>query len=321
MQQPVLSIRNLKTYFSGRDADVRAVDGVDIDIDAGQIVCIVGESGSGKSMTSLSVMGLVPRPKGKIVDGQVWFDGLDLLTLSERQISDIRGQDISMIFQEPMTSLNPVLTIGDQLVEVLRRHRKTPKKEALEKATEMLQFVGVARASEIIRSYPHQLSGGMRQRVMIAMAMICEPKLLIADEPTTALDVTIQAQVLELMRRMRDEFGTSIMMITHDLGVVAEMADRVVVMYAGQVVENGSGDQVFSTPLHPYTRALLASVPSVDEEKKTLYSIPGTVPNAARFPEGCRFADRCEYAQASCREAMPDLRELQEGHFVRCGLI
>jgi peptide/nickel transport system ATP-binding protein/oligopeptide transport system ATP-binding protein len=321
MKQPMLSVRDLKTYFAGREADVRAVDGVDIDIDAGQIVCVVGESGSGKSMMSLSIMGLVPKPKGKIVGGQVRLNGTDLLKLTERQMSDVRGQDISMIFQEPMTSLNPVLTIGDQLAEVLLRHKKVTKKQALEQAAEMLHFVGVSRAAEVIREYPHQLSGGMRQRVMIAMAMICQPKILIADEPTTALDVTIQAQVLELMKRMRDEFGTGILMITHDLGVVAEMADQVVVMYAGQVVENGDADAVFANPLHPYTNALLASVPSLEEEKASLYSIPGTVPDAAHFPVGCRFAERCDRAQPSCRQTMPALRELTAGHFVRCDLV
>jgi len=321
MKQPILSVRNLKTYFTGREADVRAVDGVDIDIEAGQIVCVVGESGSGKSMTSLSIMGLVPKPKGKIVDGNVWFNGTDLLKLTERQMSGVRGKDISMIFQEPMTSLNPVLTIGDQLAEVLLRHQDVRKKDALSKAVDMLRFVGVPRAAEVVREYPHQLSGGMRQRVMIAMAMICEPKVLIADEPTTALDVTIQAQVLELMRRMRDEFGTGILMITHDLGIVAEMADQVVVMYAGQVVESSSGDAIFDKPLHPYTRALLASIPSLEQEKENLYSIPGTVPDAAHFPNGCRFADRCEHVLPSCKQSMPLLRELEEGHWVRCDLV
>ncbi|MCL6601084.1 MAG: ABC transporter ATP-binding protein, partial [Alicyclobacillus macrosporangiidus] len=229
--------------------------------------------------------------------------------------------EISMIFQEPMTALNPVLTIGEQITEVLLRHRKMTKRQALAKAIEMLQFVGVPRASEIVHEYPHQLSGGMRQRVMIAMAMVCEPKLLIADEPTTALDVTIQAQVLELMKKMREDFDTSIILITHDLGVVADMADHVVVMYAGQVVESTDADSLFAEPTHPYTKGLLASIPSLEEEKDVLYSIPGTVPDAAVFPQGCRFADRCPIAQPSCREKMPELREVKPGHFVRCDLV
>ncbi|GMA56484.1 dipeptide/oligopeptide/nickel ABC transporter ATP-binding protein [Alicyclobacillus sacchari] len=286
MAEPLLAIRDLKTYFVSKHAEVRAVDGIDIDVQKGQIVCIVGESGCGKSMTSLSIMRLVPKPRGKIVNGEILFNGKDLLKLSDRQMSDMRGSEISMIFQEPMTALNPVLTIGTQISEILVRHRGMNKRQALDKAVEMLKFVGVPRANEIIHEFPHQLSGGLRQRVMIAMAMICEPKLLIADEPTTALDVTIQAQVLELMKKMRDETGTAIIMITHDLGVVADMADHVVVMYAGQVVESVAADTVFEQPKHPYTRALMDSIPSLEEDKDVLYSIPGTVPSAANFPKG-----------------------------------
>ncbi|TDL75411.1 ABC transporter ATP-binding protein [Rhodococcus qingshengii] len=321
MTEPLLSVRNLKTYFISKEKEVRAVDGIDLDVLPGQIVCIVGESGSGKSITSLSIMQLIPKPNGQIVDGEILFEGSDLVKLNEKQISAIRGNDISMIFQEPMTSLNPVLTIGDQISEVLLRHRSISKREALGKAIEMLQFVGVPRAKEIVREYPHQLSGGLRQRVMIAMAMICEPKLLIADEPTTALDVTIQAQVLELMKKMRDEFHSSIVMITHDLGVVAEIADQVAVMYAGQVVESADADSIFEDTLHPYTQALMASIPSLEEEKEVLYSIPGTVPDASNFPVGCRFAGRCEKVQPSCLEKVPELRELRPGHFVRCDLL
>ncbi|EJY54700.1 oligopeptide/dipeptide ABC transporter, ATPase subunit [Alicyclobacillus hesperidum URH17-3-68] len=321
MAEPLLAIRDLKTYFVSKHAEVRAVDGIDIDVQKGQIVCIVGESGCGKSMTSLSIMRLVPKPRGKIVNGEILFDGKDLLKLSDREMADMRGSEISMIFQEPMTALNPVLTIGTQISEILIRHRGMNKRQALDKAVEMLKFVGVPRANEIIHEFPHQLSGGLRQRVMIAMAMICEPKLLIADEPTTALDVTIQAQVLELMKKMRDETGTAIIMITHDLGVVADMADHVVVMYAGQVVESVDADTVFEQPKHPYTRALMDSIPSLEEDKDVLYSIPGTVPSAANFPKGCRFAERCPLAQPSCFEKAPELREVAPGHLVRCDLV
>ncbi|WP_274652066.1 ABC transporter ATP-binding protein [Paenibacillus humicola] len=321
MSQPLLSVRGLKTYFVGGGAEVRAVDGVDLDVYPGQIVCVVGESGSGKSMTSLSIMGLLPKPQGRIVAGEIRFDGRDLVPLNEREMSEIRGNDISMIFQEPMTSLNPVLTIGDQITEALLRHRRIGRKEAGAKAVEMLKFVGVPRAEAIVKEYPHRLSGGMRQRVMIAMAMVCRPKLLIADEPTTALDVTIQAQVLELMRSMREQFHTAIVLITHDLGVVAEIADHIVVMYAGQIVENAPADELFANPGHPYTKALLDSIPAMDEEKDELYSIPGTVPDAAHFPNGCRFADRCQLARDSCRQSEKELRPIKSGHWIRCDVV
>jgi peptide/nickel transport system ATP-binding protein/oligopeptide transport system ATP-binding protein len=319
--EPLLEIENLKTYFFSKDSVTRAVDGVDIKVFPKQIVCIVGESGSGKSMTSLSIMGLVPKPKGKIVEGNITFNGSNLLNYTNKEMTEIRGNDISMIFQEPMTALNPVLKIGDQITEGYLRHNNTTKKEALNKAIEMLKFVGVPRANEIVNEYPHQLSGGLRQRVMIAMAMICQPKLLIADEPTTALDVTIQAQVLELMKKMRDDLGTSIMLVTHDLGVVAEISDYVVVMYAGQVVESTDADTLFEESLHPYTNGLMRSIPSIKEDVETLYSIPGTVPDASNFPEGCRFAGRCPIAKESCRKKMPELREIKPGHYVRCDLI
>jgi len=319
--EPLLAVTDLKTYFIGKDSEVHAVDGISLEVYPRQIVCIVGESGCGKSMTSLSIMQLLPKPKGKIVNGVINFEGKDLLKLTEKQMTGIRGNDISMIFQEPMTALNPVLNVGEQISEVLVRHRNMNKRQALAKSIEMLQFVGVPRATEIVNEYPHQLSGGLRQRVMIAMAMVCEPKLLIADEPTTALDVTIQAQVLELMKKMRDDLNTSIILITHDLGVVADMADHVVVMYAGQVVETTTADEIFSNPIHPYTKALLASIPSLDEEKETLYSIPGTVPDAADYPVGCRFAERCTLVQPSCFEKQPELREIEPGHFVRCDLV
>jgi peptide/nickel transport system ATP-binding protein len=318
--EPVLKIQNLKTYFIDGETEVRAVDGIDIELFAGETLCVVGESGCGKSMTALSVMGLVPGPAGKIVGGQIFFEGRDISQLDEQGLAEIRGNKISMIFQEPMTSLNPLLTIGDQISEPLIRHKHTPKREAGLRAVEMLRQVGIPRAEGIVREYPHQLSGGMRQRGMIAMAMICSPKILIADEPTTALDVTIQMQILELMRRMREEFGTSILFITHDLGVVAELADQVIVMYAGQVVENASADMLFEKPLHPYTSALLASIPFMDVDKARLYSIPGVVPDASKFPSHCRFAARCDRAEEVCLQGMPELEEIDKGHRVRCYL-
>lgn len=318
---PLLEVKGLKTHFFNKDVITRAVDGVDITVHPKEVVCIVGESGSGKSMTALSIMGLVPQPRGKVVDGTIHFNGINLLNNSFKEMAKLRGNEISMIFQEPMTALNPVLKIGDQIQEGYIRHRKVSKKEANKKAIEMLKFVSVPRAEEIMNEYPHQLSGGLRQRVMIAMAMICEPKLLIADEPTTALDVTIQSQVMNLMKKMRDDFGTSILLVTHDLGVVAEMADHVVVMYAGQVVETTDADTLFDRSLHPYTNGLMDSIPSINEDKETLYSIPGIVPEAFNFPKGCRFADRCSIAVDRCKEKMPELREIEPGHFVRCDVI
>ena len=320
MAEPLLKVRNLKTYFISRHSEVRAVDGVDFDVQKGRVLGIVGESGSGKSMTSLSIMGLVPGPSGRIVDGEIVLDGVDLLQLTERQMSDVRGNKVSMIFQEPMTALNPVLTIGEQIAEVLVRHRGMKKRDARNRAVELLRNVGFPRAQEIVDEYPHQLSGGMRQRAMIAMAMACEPMLLIADEPTTALDVTIQAQVLDLMRDLRERTGMAVLLITHDLGVIAEMADDMIVMYGGQVVESGTADEVFDTPLHPYTTALMDSIPVIEEDQERLTSIPGTVPSAANFPPGCRFADRCPIAEDICRKTMPVLRELRPNHFVRCHL-
>lgn len=314
-------MKGLKTYFFNKEATTRAVDGVDLKVRPKEVVCVVGESGSGKSMTSLSIMGLVPKPRGKVVEGSITFDGKEILDYTSNEMAKLRGNDISMIFQEPMTALNPVLKIGDQIQEGYIQHRKVSKKEGRKKAIEMLKRVSVPRAEEIMDEYPHQLSGGLRQRVMIAMAMICEPKLLIADEPTTALDVTIQSQVMNLMKQMRDEFETSILLVTHDLGVVAEMADHVVVMYAGQVVETTDADTLFERALHPYTKGLMESIPSINEDKETLYSIPGIVPEAHNFPQGCRFADRCALAIDSCKEKMPELREIEPGHFVRCDVI
>ncbi|MFB5662281.1 ABC transporter ATP-binding protein [Alteribacillus sp. HJP-4] len=313
-------MKNLKTYFSSRDGDIPAVDGVDFYVDAGEVLGIVGESGCGKSVTSLSVMGLVPSPPGRIAGGEILFNGEDLTKAKEKRMRKIRGNDIAMIFQEPMTSLNPVFKIGDQLIEGIRLHNKGSKKEAAGRAKKMLTLVGLSRVDDLMNSYPHQLSGGMRQRVMIAIAMACDPKLLIADEPTTALDVTIQKQILNLMKRLNNEMDTAIMLITHDLGVVAEMCDRVAVMYAGKVVEEGSVRAIFKDPKHPYTQGLIDSVPDMREKKERLYSIPGNVPKPGSIKEGCPFAPRCEHAYDRCVEETPVLLPAENGQKVRCWL-
>lgn len=320
-EELLIDIKNLKTYFRlGRGKTTKAVDGVSFSILKGETVAIVGESGSGKSMTSLSIMRLIPSPPGEIVEGSILMEGKDLLTLSEEEMTKVRGNEIGMIFQEPMTSLDPVFTIGSQIVESLITHQKLRKSEASAKAIELLKIVGFSRAEEIVKQYPHQLSGGMRQRVMIAIAMSNNPKLLIADEPTTALDVTVQAQILDLMADMKDKFGSSILLITHDMGVVAEMADRVLVMYGGQIVEEAPVRKLFLETKHPYTIALLKTIPNIDLELDRLDSIPGTVPPAHLFPKGCRFADRCENAMEICRERNPELLEVEAGHKVRCHL-
>lgn len=320
MTQPILQIENLQTHFFTDRGQVPAVDGIDITVKKGEIVGIVGESGCGKSVTSLSVMRLVPNPPGKIVGGAIKFKGEDLASASEKRMRELRGNEIAMIFQEPMTSLNPVYTIGDQIGEAVRLHTKASKKEAKQRAVEMLKKVGIPRAEAIVDEYPHQLSGGMRQRVMIAMAMACDPELLIADEPTTALDVTIQAQILDLMRKLNEESQTAIMMITHDLGVVAEMCHRVVVMYAGNIVEEGDVRTILKEPKHPYTIGLLNSIPKMEETKERLYSIPGNVPIPGSLKVGCRFAPRCEHATDQCRTQMPALKTVGEGHRSRCWL-
>ncbi|GGK36056.1 oligopeptide transport ATP-binding protein AppD [Caldalkalibacillus thermarum] len=320
----LLEVKNLKTYFYNKKKALPIIDGIDFEVNKGETVALVGESGSGKSMTALSIMRLLPSPGGKIVEGQILFDGQDLVQLSEEQMFKVRGNEISMIFQEPMTSLNPVLTIGEQLTEVLRYHmryhKKMGKKAARERAVELLKLVGFGRAERILDDYPHRLSGGMRQRVMIAMAMSCNPKLLIADEPTTALDVTIQAQILELMQKVSEKFDSSIILITHDLGVVAELAERVIVMYAGQIQEEASVNELFNNPLHPYTAGLLAAVPSIEGGAKRLYSIPGNVPSPENYPAGCRFAPRCAQATEACFHTLPELKEIEPGHKVRCHL-
>lgn len=315
----LLDVKNLRTQFTVKGGVVNAVNGVDFEINEGEVVALVGESGSGKSVTSLSIMGLIPNPPGKVVDGQILFKNEDLLKKSKKQMQDLRGNEISMIFQEPMTSLNPVFTIEKQITETLLRHTKMNKKEALNRAIEMLRLVGIPSPEQRVKSYPHELSGGMRQRVMIAIALACNPKLLIADEPTTALDVTIQAQILELMLKLKDELNTSILLITHDLGVVAEIADRVVVMYAGQAVEKGNIQELFEKPLHPYTEGLLRSIPKVDEKSEKLFIIPGMVPNPLKMPKGCAFSTRCRKCMDICTKEPPPLEEV-DGRQVRCFL-
>ncbi|MDF2626173.1 MAG: oligopeptide transporter ATP-binding protein [Symbiobacteriaceae bacterium] len=320
MSEKLVDIRNLKTYFYTEDGVVPAVDGVDLYVKRGETLGVVGESGCGKSVTSLSVMRLIASPPGKIVDGEILFEGEDLVKKSEAEMRKIRGNDISMIFQEPMTSLNPVYTIGDQIGEAIVLHQGLSKKEALEKAIEMLRLVGIPLPERRVHEYPHQLSGGMRQRVMIAMALSCNPKLLIADEPTTALDVTIQAQILELMKKLKKELGMAIMLITHDLGVVAEMCERVVVMYGGKVVEEGDAVSIFKSPLHPYTEGLLNSIPRMDEDVDRLHVIEGVVPNPLHLPEGCRFHPRCPYAIEKCKNTQPPLEQVAPGRYVACFL-
>ncbi|SDX02367.1 peptide/nickel transport system ATP-binding protein [Marininema mesophilum] len=320
MTKTLLEIEGFKMHFHTDKGVVKAVDGIDITVGEGEIVGLVGESGCGKSVTSLSVMGLVPTPPGKVEAGRIQLAGRNLTQLNAKDWRQVRGNDIAMIFQEPMTSLNPVFTIGSQMIEAIRQHRKVGKTEARERAEEALREVGISRKG-ILNEYPHQLSGGMRQRVMIAMAMVCEPKLLIADEPTTALDVTIQAQILDLMRRLNREKGTSILLITHDLGVVAEMCSRVVVMYAGQVVEETDVHTLFRDPKHPYTMGLLRSIPQLDKRSERLYSIPGNVPNPRKMPTGCRFAPRCEHVHEICLQSNPPLFEIaKEQHTSRCWL-
>ncbi|WCK53479.1 ABC transporter ATP-binding protein [Aneurinibacillus sp. Ricciae_BoGa-3] len=318
--KPLLAINNLKTHFFTSDGVVKSVDGVDLTVYRGETVGIVGESGCGKSVTALSVMRLIPNPPGKIVDGSIQFEDKDLVKVAEKRMRAIRGNEIAMIFQDPMSSLNPVYTVGMQIAETVRLHKGLGKKKALERAVELLRQVGIPRAEQIADEYPHRLSGGMRQRVMIAMAMACNPKLLIADEPTTALDVTIQAQILDLMLALKKEHGTAILMITHDLGVVAEMCDRVVVMYGGKVVEEADVSTLFERPSHPYTQGLLRSIPSLDQDKEWLDSIPGNVPIPSEMPQGCKFAPRCPHAMQRCVLEEPPLYQLAGGQKSRCFL-
>jgi peptide/nickel transport system ATP-binding protein len=320
---PLLEISDLRTYFFTRDGVVRAVDGVSLHVDEGETLAVVGESGCGKSVTSLSILRLIATPPGRIVSGSIRFQGVDLLGLDEAAMRRIRGNDISMIFQEPMTSLNPVLTIGRQIGETLMLHQQLDSKAALKRAVEMLRLVQIPEAERRVGEYPHQLSGGMRQRVMIAMALACNPKLLIADEPTTALDVTIQAQILDLMRDLKRKIGAAIVLITHDLGVVAEMAQRVIVMYAGRKVEEAPVGELFRQPLHPYTLGLLTSVPKLgatltQSEPERLTEIPGTVPSLREEIKGCAFAPRCAFASERCQVEAPPLETKAPGHVAAC---
>lgn len=321
-QKEVLTVRDLETTFFTDDGNIAAVDRISFSIHEGEVLAIVGESGCGKSVTSLSIMGLVPSPPGKITNGQILLDNKDLTKLKEKQMRAIRGQEIAMIFQEPMTSLNPLFTIGNQLTEAIRIHNKSwNKKQAIKRAVEIMKLVGLPRAEQLINEYPHQLSGGMRQRVMIAMALVCNPKILIADEPTTALDVTIQAQILKLIKDLNCRLNTAVLLITHDLGVVAETCERVIVMYAGQIVEEAPVQEIFRNPRHPYTQGLLQSVPDMRYKKSELYSIPGNVPKPGSITKGCRFAPRCPHAFDRCRSETPALYKTGDNHNARCFLL
>jgi oligopeptide/dipeptide ABC transporter ATP-binding protein len=321
--EPVLEVQDLRTYFDTRDGVVKAVDGLSFSLQPGEILGVVGESGCGKSITSLSVMRLVPRPPARFASGSIRYKGRDLLKVSEREMRHIRGNDISMIFQDPMSSLNPGLTVGDQLTEAIVLHQQLSARAALDRAVEMLNLVHIPEPHRRLSEYPHQLSGGMRQRVMIAIALSCTPSILIADEPTTALDVTIQAQILTLMEEIRDKLRTAIILITHDLGVIAEMADRVLVMYAGRKVEEAPVVELFENPRHPYTRGLMSSVPRLEEPEgdwthKRLTEIPGIVPALTDLPPGCTFAERCPFAVGRCRRAYPPLERKAREHDAAC---
>jgi len=315
---PLLELRDLRTYFIVDDGEFRAVDGVSFTLYAGRTLGIVGESGCGKSVTALSIMGLVPQPPGRIAGGAVLLEGVDLARLPAAELRALRGNQLSMIFQEPMTSLNPAFTIGDQIIEGIMRHRAVTRREARAHAIEMLRRVRIPAPEQRIDDYPHKLSGGMRQRAMIAMALACDPKLLIADEPTTALDVTVQAQILDLMRALRDETGAAIMLITHDLGVIAELAQDVIVMYAGKIVERADVVALFADPQHPYTVGLLGSIPKLHADQQQLATIEGVVPNPLDLPRGCRFSPRCPFAIDKCRVDEPGLTEVKPGHFAAC---
>ncbi|MEM7778473.1 MAG: ABC transporter ATP-binding protein [Pseudomonadota bacterium] len=319
MSERLLSIQNLQTHFFTSSGVVKAVDGISYDVRPGETVAVVGESGSGKSVSAMSILRLIPNPPGKVVGGAILFEGQDLLQLSEDDIRDIRGRDIGMIFQEPMTSLNPVLSIGRQLTETLHEHLAMPKRAAMDRARELLGLVGISEPDRRLKQYPHHLSGGMRQRVMIAMALACNPKLIIADEPTTALDVTIQAQILELMKNLTRELGVAMIIITHNLGVVARYADRVNVMYAGQIVESGTAEEIYTHPRHPYTLALLRSIPRMDLPRgMRLEPVDGQPPDLTKLDQGCSFRPRCRFAVDGCAKARPTLEEVSSGHISAC---
>jgi peptide/nickel transport system ATP-binding protein len=321
MTERLLEIRGLKTHFDTEDGTVRAVDGVDLAIDRGETLGVVGESGCGKTVTAMTVLKLIQMPPGRIAAGSISWLGRDLVPLGAKDMRRIRSKEIAIIFQEPMTSLNPVYTVGEQIAEVVRLHESLTRRDALDRTIEMLRLVHIPTPERRVHNYPHQFSGGMRQRVMIAMALSCNPKLLIADEPTTALDVTIQAQILDLLGEMKSRFGMAIMLITHAMGVVAETAQRVVVMYAGRVVEEASVEQLFANPLHPYTQGLIRSIPRIDTsvgKKQRLEAIAGMVPSLIEPPPGCRFAPRCKFARPACTEAVPELRVIDAGHKVAC---
>ena len=319
----LLDIKGLKTYFYTEEGVVRAVDGIDLHIDREETLGVVGESGCGKTITALSIMRLIAIPPGKIVEGQMLWMGRDLVTLPPAQMRKVRGKEISMVFQEPMTSLNPVFTCGEQIAEAIRLHEGLGRRDAMAKTVEMLKLVHMANPERRVKEYPHQLSGGMRQRVMIAMALSCNPKLLIADEPTTALDVTIQAQILDLLNELKTKIGMAVLLITHDMGVIAETTQRVMVMYAGKVVEEASVKQLFKEPLHPYTQGLLRSIPRIDlaaTKKQRLEAIPGVVPSLLNLPKGCKFEPRCPHAMPVCKDQDPVLKEVRPGHRVSCWL-
>ncbi|BEP28046.1 ABC transporter ATP-binding protein [Helicovermis profundi] len=316
----LLKVNNLKTHFYTDTGVVKAVDGISFDLKKGHTIGIVGESGSGKSITAMSIMRLIPVPPGRIVDGEILFKGKDFVKSTQKEMMKIRGNEVAMIFQDPMTSLNPVLKVGEQIAEAIRLHQNLDKKKAWSKSIEMLEKVGIPEAADRANRYPHEFSGGMRQRAMIAMALSCNPELLIADEPTTALDVTIQAQILDLMLDLKNEFNTAIIMITHDLGVVAEVCDEVLVMYAGRPVEKTDVNTLFESPKHPYTWGLLNSIPSIDDDKERLEPIHGLPPDLRHLPKGCSFADRCDHSKDICFEKKPELVEIAKGHFVACNL-
>ncbi len=319
--EALLSVEELKVYFRSEDEVARAVDGVSFKVGREETVCLVGESGCGKTVTALSVMGLVPIPPGEIAGGRILFNDQNLLVFNDNEMQAIRGNQIAMVFQEPLTSLNPVFTIGDQIGEAIQVHQTAPPTEVIQRSEQLLKDVGIADPAQRLKDYPHQLSGGQRQRVMIAMALACDPKLIIADEPTTALDVTVQAQILRLLERIQKERSMSVLYITHDLGVVSKVADRICVMYAGIIAEQGKKDAVLKTPKHPYTQALLASLPNRDKRGQRLYSIPGTVPNPAYKPRGCPFHPRCQYAIQTCCEQFPEMCHYGDAHMARCPVI